>query len=202
MTKTAEKKSITTNQIFAFGLDDSGKPRGARFLQGVKDDALAVLREMRCQIVPDNVDAFSGLAINLPIGRIYASGKAFIPNIRRDLYEKLLAAKPQPAEGQTETVLTPAVEENSDAKEATVVKEVPAEVACVSPITSGLPRSWEAIGVGHMVLVHCGPDNGWWEAVVVVRDGEILTLRYRDYPKDPLINRHINSVALVNPGLA
>jgi len=202
MTKAAEKKSITTNQIFAFGLDDTGKPRGARFLHGLKDDAAAALREMRCQLVPDNVDDFSGIAIRLPIGRIYASGKAFVPNIRRELYDKLIAALPQPTEGQTDTTSTPAVEETTEATQAVVGKEAPPEVACVSPTTSGLPRSWQTIGVGHMVLIHCSPEDGWWEAVVVVRDGDILTLRYRDFPKDPLFNRHINSVALVNPGLA
>jgi hypothetical protein len=29
-----------------------------------------------------------------------------------------------------------------------------------------------------------------------------LTLRFRDYPKQPTFIRHINTVALVNPGLA
>ncbi len=72
----------------------------------------------------------------------------------------------------------------------------------MSPVTSGLPRSWESITVGHMVLVHESPADGWWEATVLKREDEILTLRFRDYPKQPTFIRHINTVALVNPGLA
>jgi hypothetical protein len=33
-------------------------------------------------------------------------------------------------------------------------------------------------------------------------ENEILTPRFRDYPKQPTFIRHINTVALVNPGLA
>ena len=33
-----------------------------------------------------------------------------------------------------------------------------AQVRGVSPVTSALPRSWEEIAVGHMVLVH---ESGW-----------------------------------------
>jgi hypothetical protein len=76
-----------------------------------------------------------------------------------------------------------------------------AKVRCVSPVTSGLPRSWESIAVGHMMLVHESPSDGWWEATVLKREDEILTLRFRDYPKQPTFIRHINTVALVNPGL-
>jgi len=43
-----------------------------------------------------------------------------------------------------------------------------AQVRGVSPVTSALPRSWEEIAVGHMVLVHESP-AGWWEATVLKR---------------------------------
>jgi len=57
-----------------------------------------------------------------------------------------------------------------------------AEARCVSPVTSGLPRSWETIGVGHMVVFHESPDDGWWEGIVINREGDLLTLRLRDFP--------------------
>jgi hypothetical protein len=37
---------------------------------------------------------------------------------------------------------------------------------------------------------------------VLARDMEILTLRFRDYPKQPTFVRHISTIALVNPGPA
>jgi hypothetical protein len=53
-----------------------------------------------------------------------------------------------------------------------------------------------------MVLIHESPEDGWWEAVVIQRESEILTLRFRDYPRLPTVVRHISTVALVNPGPA
>jgi hypothetical protein len=69
-----------------------------------------------------------------------------------------------------------------------------------SPISSGLPRSWDSIGVGHVVLGQDNPEEGWWECVVVKREDELLTLRLRDYPKQGTYLRHITQVALINPG--
>jgi len=37
-------------------------------------------------------------------------------------------------------------------------------------------------------------------STVIERDGEILTLRFRDYPRQPKFQRHISQVALINPG--
>lgn len=74
-------------------------------------------------------------------------------------------------------------------------------VKCTSPITSGLPRSWDEIEVGHMVLApEGGYGEGYWETVVVSKTNDILTLRYRDEPKLPQFQRHVLTVALVNPG--
>lgn len=75
-----------------------------------------------------------------------------------------------------------------------------AEVRCVSGVTSGLPRSWDEVTAGHMVLMHESLDSGWWEATVIKRDGDVLTLRLRDYPERGTWIRHISTVARVNPG--
>jgi hypothetical protein len=44
-----------------------------------------------------------------------------------------------------------------------------------------------------VVLIHESPADGWWEATVEARDLEILTLRFRDYPRQPKLQRHISS---------
>ena len=140
--------------------------------------------------------AFAELGMKLPPGRVYASGKAFVPNIKRGLHDELVAVLAQPGDtSQPHKLAYPPGQTPDDASADSAVR-------CVSPITSGLPRSWETIGVGHMVLVNESPVDGWWEAVVIKREEEILTLRFRDYPKQPTFIRHINTVALVNPGPA
>jgi hypothetical protein len=203
MGKKSDKKiPATVDPLFVLGLDENGKPRGARFAE-LKDRTVSAAMDLNCRILIDQPGTVSEIAMKLPVGRIYASGKAFIPNIRRDLYDKIseaarIAAEKSDAEieggaaGQSAVVKSPIAQADAAL----------AEARCVSPVTSGLPRSWETIGVGHMVLAHESPDDGWWEAVVINREDEILTLRYRDAPKLPKFIRHINTVALVNPGLA
>ena len=41
--------------------------------------------------------------------------------------------------------------------------------------------------------------DGWWECVVVKRDNDMLTLRWRDYPKYKPFLCHVDAVALLNP---
>jgi hypothetical protein len=42
-------------------------------------------------------------------------------------------------------------------------------------------------------------EYGWWEAIVIARNGDMLTLRFRDYPKLPKFFRHRNAIALMSP---
>jgi hypothetical protein len=196
--KTETNDTTSSNPVFAFGLDENGKPIGARFMQGLNDHVASAALNLGCRVIQNHSATFAELGMKLPIGRIYASGKAFIPNIRRDLFGKLDAARQQPPE-EIEGVVPINLFKEKDATEAA---GKPPTVACASPMVSGLPKGWESIGPGHMVLAYEGPGEGWWEAVVVQREEEILMLRYRDYPKVPNFQRHITTVALINPGPA
>jgi hypothetical protein len=199
MGKKIETNDPFNNPVFAFGLDENGKPRGARFTQGLNDQLTAVALDMNCRVVQNHSAPFTALGMKLPVGRVYASGKAFIPNIRRDLYDKLETARQQPPEDVEGVTPINLFKENSPASEPL---DQAANVPCTSPMVSGLPKNWDAIAPGHLVLAFEGPGEGYWEAVVVNREDEILTLRYRDYPKVKNFQRHITTVALINPGPA
>jgi len=196
MGKKPEKKDLNTaDMLFVIGMDNKGKPRGARFPKCDDRIVSAALDLMLTSVQPASA-AFAELGVKLPEGRLYASGKAFIPNVRRDLMDKLNAVLATPGdESRTFKLAHPPGQTPND--------EGPEEprVPTVSPISSGLPRSWESIGVGHVVLVHESPADGWWESVVVKREDELLTLRFRAYPRQPVFVRHITQVALINPGL-
>jgi hypothetical protein len=189
MTKKADKKPEPADKLFVLGLD-GGKPRGARFAERTDMAVNAALNMGLSCIYPASA-AFTELAAKLPRGRVYASGKAFVPNVRRDVYDKLVAIAEAASD---DSVVHRAV--------SSATTRASPRVACVSPALPGLPRSWDGVGIGHMVLVHESPSDGWWEAVVVSRDDEILTLKFRDYPKQPTFVRHISTIALVNPGPA
>jgi hypothetical protein len=189
MTKKADKKPEPADKLFVLGLD-GGKPRGARFAERT-DMAVKAALSMGLSCICPASAAFTELAAKLPRGRVYASGKAFVPNVRRDLYDKLAAIAEAPSD---DSVVHRA--------ESSATTGASSRVACVSPALPGLPRGWDSVGIGHMVLVHESPSDGWWEAVVVSRDDEILTLKFRDYPKQPTFVRHISTIALVNPGPA
>jgi hypothetical protein len=66
----------------------------------------------------------------------------------------------------------------------------------------GLPGGWDDIDVGQLVLAQEVPGEGWWETIVVARDNDMLTLKWRDYPKYPQLVRHRASVALLKPTAA
>ena len=199
--KTDQSRANANSPLFVFGLDENGKPRGARFNE-IKDDIVRAALDMRCWVVQDPFTPadFAPIGMKLPVGRLYASGRAFIPPIKLGLYNELFATKGKDA-GFLRQGEADAADDTASAGSLSQSGGPPSpKVAWVSPMTWGLPRSWEAVGVGHMVLVHESPDDGWWEAVVVQREDEVLTLRFRDYPKVPTFVRHISTIALVNPG--
>ena len=118
------------------------------------------------------------LAKKLPVGRIHANGTGFVPPIRGDLYSELqLAAQPAQQSG------TPLV----------------ATSAAPAGPAKGLPQDWDSIEVGHLVIAHENMIEGWWEAIVIAADNDMLTLRWRDYPKVAPITRHRTAVALLKP---
>ena len=52
-----------------------------------------------------------------------------------------------------------------------------------------------------MVIAQESLGDGWWEAIVLARDGDMLTLKWRDYPHEANVLRHASTVALLNPTL-
>src|SRR6266545_1708106 len=64
---------------------------------------------------------------------------------------------------------------------------------------SNLPNSWDEIGAGHVVIAFDEPGEGWYEAIVVETSGDMLTMRWRDYPRERRFSRHRISVGLLYP---
>jgi hypothetical protein len=191
-----EKKApVQTDKFFVLGFDDKGKPRGARFPE-YNERVLNFVLDLKLTSVYPASPAFTEAGMKLPPGRIYASGKAFVPPVKRDLVEKLANVLNTPGDESKVFKLAHSPERTPEGE----LNPEEAKLQTTSPITFGLPRSWDSIQPGHVVLVHESPADGWWEATVQEREEEILTLKFRDYPRQPKFQRHISQVALINPG--
>jgi hypothetical protein len=158
------------------GTDEYAKPRAARFSAQQPDLLAKAAEAMRLRLVEVEAanEELAEVAAKLPAGRLHATGKGMVPYIKGELYYELLPA----ALGG----LWP--QQNPD------------------PAAEDLPRSWDEVAPGHVVIARETLEFGWWEAVVIERNGDLVTLRYRDYPHFPPQVRHRSFVALISPPAA
>jgi hypothetical protein len=189
MTKPATTSTPTKPVLVVFGLDQTGKPKAARFTGGQSEAAREAAAAMQLTVFEVTGPDLEELAKKLPVGRLHARGKAFIPYIRRDLYDRLQ---------------TTCAKSASNGKQVAAGEDVSKKTQATGalPVASGLPQNWDSLAPGHMVLIQESLADGWWECIVTQRDDEILTLRFRDYPKVPSFQCHIRAVALTHPGPA
>jgi hypothetical protein len=163
--------------LIVLGYDDQQKPRGARFVDAKPDLVAKTAELMNLKVYQTTSEDVATIAQKLPVGRLYANGRGFVPNIRQDLYSDLVVALAL----EPEAALSPANDKDN------------------LPAARGLPRAWDEVGPGHLVIAQESLDYGWWEAIIIDRKDDVFTLRYRDYPKLPKFFRHRSSIALMGP---
>jgi hypothetical protein len=157
------------------GYDEHHKPQGAQFPAADAELVAKAAQVMNLKVYQAATEDLAALAKKLPVGRLYANGRGFVPNVRQDLYSQIiveLAVQPQVAVGKDHDEL---------------------------PVATGLPRTWDEIEPGHLVIAQETLKYGWWEAIVIARTGDMFTLRFRDYPKLPKFARHRTAIALMSP---
>jgi len=178
VTKTSAPLADDDIGLLVLGFDEHQKPCGARFV-GAKPDLVAKAAQvMGLKVYKPSSPEATELAKKLPVGQLYATGRAFVPHARQSLYSDIivaLAGEPQQA----------AVGPDDD--------------KASTPVARGLPRTWDEIAPGHLVIAQESLDYGWWEAIVLDRKDDMLTLRFRDYPRLPKFFRHCTAVALMSP---
>jgi hypothetical protein len=174
---------ICPSPLVLFGIDGCGKPKAARFGKQHAGLALKAASQLHLNVLTSSDPTVVELASRLPVGRVHATGRAFVPFIRRDLYDKLVAAA---ANGHG-VAGTPA-NGSPGASGSTPGGSAPR-----------LPKSWLDIGMGDLVVANDSRDEGWYEAIVIHVDGDMLTLRWRDYARERRLVRHRNRLALLYP---
>jgi hypothetical protein len=90
--------------LVLFGIDSRGKPKGARFGREHASLAIKAATQLQLNVLASNDPRVAEIVARLPVGRVHATGRTFVPFIRRDLYDQLVAAAPN---GNLRQPLTP-----------------------------------------------------------------------------------------------
>lgn len=174
--------------LVMLGLDDKGKPHASWF--GLAD-AAGVERAaslMNFGVIQVDTDDLAKIAASLPPGKLFESGKAFVPFVKRETFERLAAQLDDKSLAAVSSRVTAAANEQSYAEASK--GEAPAH----------LPEDWSKLAVGDRVLASDGPGDGWYEADVreVLPDGK-YRLQWRDWPEIDPFSRAVTDVALLHP---
>jgi hypothetical protein len=156
--------------FIVYGADEYAKPRAARFSADDPELLAKAVETMHLRMAEVTTDDLAEIATKLPAGRLHGNGRGLVPYIRGDLYLELVLE----TAGDEETPTSP------------------------DPTAQDLPGTWDNIAPGHVVLARESLECGWWEAVVVERNGDLVTVRYRDYPQYPPMVRHRSAIALIS----
>jgi len=146
---------------------------------------------MGMSLLPVRTDAERALAAKVPRGRVFASGRAFLPFTKAAIYAELRALAPE--------AVAPLV---TVAKVADI-KQSPAESLSVSDADSPdkpllRPASWNDIEAGAIVLAAAPTDVGWYECAVLAVEGDDgLQLKYCEFPKEPIFTAQRSQVGLM-----
>ena len=161
--KPNNEKLKFSRALVIFGLDEHGKPRGARFVDDNEHLVAKAAQALGLRIGIATKAHHFAVVGKLPVGRIHATGPAAVPQIPQDLYDAINA----------------------------LVGGEP------GPISTTLPKNWDDLAPGHLVIAQESLSDGWFEAIVAKRHDDTLTLRWRDYPSQPEFIRPITAVALL-----
>jgi hypothetical protein len=165
--KTKPAKPAAKGYII-FGADEYAKPEAARFSAEAPDLLAKAAAAMHLRLAEVTED-LAEIATKLPAGRLHANGRGLVPYVKGDLYAELVGE----TVGDQETPANP------------------------NPSAQDLPLNWDEIQPGHLVIARETLECGWCEAIVIERNGDLLTLRYRDYPQYSTMIRHRSAVALI-----
>ena len=152
MTKKSDKPDLSNDprvQLFVYGLDEAGKPKGARFLMSEMETVAPVITAQKLQFFDGgSSEETVKLGMKLATGRIYARGKSFIPNIKRDLYDGILAA-----------LASAKTEHDPDGCGSVGAGTIGGDGYC-----SGGTRGSQKLGAGTSLRPNCSAADGFWVA--------------------------------------
>ncbi|MBZ9795591.1 hypothetical protein [Mesorhizobium sp. ES1-4] len=182
--------------LIVLGLDDGGKAHASWFGEAETDVAEKAAGMMGMAAVRASTDELRDLAGKLPQGRVFASGKAFVPFVKAATFDMIADHLPKSYVWPVRAA-KPAVEKIKPGKRASGTGAPESGPRRPEP---HWPTDWEKIEVGSLVLATEGAFQGWFEAQVVKISPEgLYTLRWRDWLDVPVFTRRLIHIALLHP---
>ncbi|SSC65482.1 unnamed protein product [Ciceribacter selenitireducens ATCC BAA-1503] len=174
------------------GLDDKGKPHASWFALSDTAKVARAADLMDMAVIEVKMPDLVATAAALPRGKLFDSGRAFVPFVKRETYEKLATYLDDDFIAATSARLEATAPGGSGA--ASYAKASKGET------TARLPEDWSKLTVGDRVLASDGPGDGWYEAdIQEALPDDQFRLRWRDWPELSNFTRGITDIALLHP---
>lgn len=183
-TQVREASAEHAAQLIIYGLDEAGRSHASRFATADAELVERAAAAMAMRVVKLDMSSHGEVITRVPQGKLFGSGKAFVPFIKAPLHAELVALAKRLGQYREELPPRPLLP-------ATKPKEKPSYHS---------PASWTDIQVGSLVLASEGlsKSDGWFEAAVVERKADNLFLvRWRDWPDEPTFARQRDHLALL-----
>nr|WP_321442577.1 hypothetical protein [uncultured Cohaesibacter sp.] len=175
--------------------DASGVARGSWFAASDAKVAKASAKAAGSVAVAVKGPDRMGLANRVPKGRIFDSGKLFMPRIQGEVFDQLLGFAPKAHKAPQLQLVT-----SGDEAKAKTPNEAASAARGTSDIEGKVPDEWSKLGVGSLVLARDVEEESFYLAVIIGKAGPInFTLRWRDYPDEPNFQRQVSDLAMLHP---
>lgn len=161
--KAAKSIDPDASIFILFGRDVDEKPRAARlpdFNASLVRHAARIMGYRACET---SYGDHPEILKRLPLGRIYADGKALAPVVSEETYDMITAAV------------------GGD----------------LGRIAIEGPKAWTDLAPGQVVLANYSGEDGWWEAVVVGIEEDLIKIKWRDFQQDEPIGKRLEDLALM-----
>lgn len=184
-TVLARGRATLPQAVILLGRDEKGKAHASFFPATDSHAAHKAANLMGMLALKVETDEVRGFLKKLPKGKLFESGKAFVPFVKQDLYQEIASHLP---------------EEDRVKAEQVRLATSPAEGEPLPVKHAPKPTDWNQVVVGTLVLIKDGVGEPWYEATVIsMNDDGTYRLRWRDYLDEPAFYRNIEDIGLINP---
>jgi hypothetical protein len=168
--------------LIVFGTPKGAKaPHAAWFRAAYAARVVTAARRQALTTVAVESNETRAMAATLKEGQLNAGGQLVMPCVSQDMLSQLRRLVQQQPPGSSGA---------SPAGATTAGVQVPIAV-------------WDTLKPTDVVLaahLENGVPDGWYEAIIMKNQGGTFTLRWADYPRDPLVRVQRQHIALMYPG--